>query len=174
MRFTFPKAGRYVVGIDFAVKGHHIGKHFIVAVAGKPEMMAPEKDFSRERRAEGLDVAFATMPAQIKAGEKAVLTYDFQKDGKPVTDLEPWLGAPMHLAIVSSDLNVFLHEHGELPGMLSHDHHEDHMSMMAVPPHFGPKIEVPLVFPAKGLYEVFGQVQHDGKVMLTKFMVEVQ
>jgi hypothetical protein len=45
---------------------------------------------------------------------------------------------------------------------------------MAVPAHFGPKIEVPVVFPAKGLYTVFGQVGYEGKVILTRFMVEVE
>jgi hypothetical protein len=173
VRFTFPKAGRYVVGIDFAVKGHPYGRHFVVNVAGQPAMTTPKKDFFREEKVDGLDVGFATMPAHLKANQKAVLSYVFNKNGKPVADLEPWLGAPMHLAIVSDDLKYFLHVHGEVPGMAPHSHHEDNMHM-AVPAHFGPKIEVPVVFPAKGLYAVFGQVGYEGKVILTRFMVEVE
>jgi hypothetical protein len=173
VRFTFPKAGRYIVGIDFAVKGRPIGRHFIVDVAGEPRMTSAEKDLSREEKADGLDVVFSTTPARITANEKVLLNYVFRKDGKPVTNLEPWLAAPMHLAIVSSDLKYFLHVHGEVPGMPHHDHHEDHMHM-TVPPKFGPGIEVHVVFPAKGLYEVFGQVGHEGEVILTKFMVEVK
>jgi hypothetical protein len=102
-----------------------------------------------------------------------VLNYVFRTKGKPVTDLEPWLEAPMHLAIVSGDLKHFLHVHGELPGM-SHAHGGEHHMHMAVPAKFGPRIEVPVVFPAKGLYEVFGQVSYGGRVVLTKFMVEVE
>ncbi len=173
VRFTFPKAGRYIVGIDFAVKGRHAGRHFIVDVAGKSGMTTAKKDLSREEKADGLDVAFATIPARITADKKALLNYVFRKDGRPVTNLEPWLEAPMHLAIISSDLKYFLHVHGEVPGMSPKDHHEGHMHM-TVPPKFGPRIEVPVVFPAKGLYEVFGQVGHEGKVILTKFMVEVE
>ena len=104
-----------------------------------------------------------------------MLTYIFRKDGRPVTDLEPWLEAPMHLAIVSSDLKYFLHVHGEVPGMEHAGHEEGHMHMhMSVPSEFGPEIEVPVVFPGKGLYEVYGQAGYKGKVILTKFMVDVQ
>jgi hypothetical protein len=173
VRFTFPKAGRYIVGIDFAVKGRPFGRHFIIDVAGEHRMTFAKKDFTRKEKADGLDVVLATTPARITANKEVLLSYVFRKDDKPVTDLEPWLAAPMHLAIVSSDLKYFLHVHGEVPGMSPHGHHEDHMHM-AVPTKFGPGIEVPVVFPAKGLYEVFGQVGYEGKVILTKFMVEVK
>jgi Cu+-exporting ATPase len=173
VRFTFPKAGRYIIGLDFAVKGRPASRHFVISVAGEPKMAAPKKDFSREKRSGGLDVTFSTAPERLTANKEAVLSYVFEKDGKPVTDLRPWLGAPMHVAIVSSDLKNLLHVHGEVPGMLPHSHDEDHMHMH-IPPRFGPGIEVHVTFPAKGIYEVFGQAEHEGKVILTKFMVEVE
>jgi hypothetical protein len=158
---------------DFAVKGRPASRHFVISVAGEPKMAALKKDFSREKRSGGLDVTFSTTPERLTANKEAVLSYVFEKDGKPVTDLRPWLGAPMHVAIVSSDLKNLLHVHGEVSGMVAHSHDEDHMHMH-IPPKFGPKIEVPVVFPAKGLYEVFGQAGHEGKVILTRFMVEVE
>jgi hypothetical protein len=173
VRFTFPRAGRYIVGLNFAVKGQPISRHFIINVAGEPKMTSLKKDSSREKRFGGLDVTLATVPERVTANKAAVLSYVFKKNRKPVTDLEPWLAAPMHLAIVSSDLKYFMHVHGEVLGMLSPDHHEDHMHM-TVPRKFGPGIEVHVTFPAKGVYEVFGQVGHEGKVILTKFMVEVE
>ena len=39
---------------------------------------------------------------------------------------------------------------------------------------FGPVIESTIVFPAKGIYKVFSQVERKGKVLLFDFMVEVQ
>jgi hypothetical protein len=173
VRYTFPRAGRYIIGLDFAVKGRPASRHFVISVAGEPKMAALKKDFSREKRSGGLDVTFSTTPERLTANKEAVLSYVFEKDGKPVTDLRPWLGAPMHVAIVSSDLKNLLHVHGEVSGMVAHSHDEDHMHMH-IPPKFGPKIEVPVVFPAKGLYEVFGQAGHEGKVILTRFMVEVE
>ena len=38
VRFTFPKAGRYIIAIDFAVKEQLISKHFLIDVAGAPKM----------------------------------------------------------------------------------------------------------------------------------------
>jgi len=45
---------------------------------------------------------------------------------------------------------------------------------MDIPREFGPEIDVHVVFPAKGLYQIFGQVGHQGKVIATSFMVEVE
>jgi len=172
VRYTFPKAGRYIVGIDYAVKEHPVSKHFIVDVTGGPEMGSPKKDLVREKRFGDLDVKFSSVPEHITAGKEVMLSYLFKKNGNAVTNLEPYLSAPMHLSIISGDLTHFIHTHGEIPGKSPMGHHE-HMQM-AVPQGFGPQIDVSVVFPAKGLYQVFGQAGYQGKVILTDFMVEVE
>jgi hypothetical protein len=89
----------------------------------------------------------------------------FRKNGESVTDLEPYLSAPMHLAIISSDLTHFIHTHGEVPGMASMGHDAHHMQMkIAVPDKFGPTVAIHVVFPVKGFYQIFGQVGHQGKI----------
>lgn len=91
-----------------------------------------------------------------------------------MTNLEPYLAAPMHLAIVSAGLDSFIHTHGEIPD--SGEKHHDHtvmMNMKPPPPAFGPEINAEVVFPKKGLYKVFSEVKHDGQVILIEFMVEV-
>ncbi len=172
VKFTFPKAGSYIVGIDFAVSGRSVSKHFLVHVTGGPEMAHPKKDLTREKIFGGLDVRFSSKPEHITAGKKTVLTYRFTEKGRPVTDLQPYLAAPMHLAVISEDLTHFMHTHGELPGM-PHMGHDEESMQMTVPEKFGPELEVHLVFPSKGLYQIFGQVRHKDKVILTSFMVEV-
>ena len=87
--------------------------------------------------------------------------------------MAPWLSAPMHLAIISADLTYFIHTHGELPEASATGHHVDHMQM-TVPEKFGPEIEVHIVFPTAGLYQIFGQVEHKGEVITTSFMIEVK
>ncbi len=175
VRFTFPKAGRYIIGVDFAAKGKLFSKHFLVDVAGEPKMGSLTKELSREKRFGDLDVTLSTVPERIAAGKEVTLEYLFRRNGESVTGLEPYLAAPMHLAIISSDLKDFIHTHGELPGMPAMGHGEHHMMMhMTVPAKFGPKIEVHVVLPRKGLYQVFGQVGYGGKVILTSFMVEVE
>lgn len=173
VRYTFPKAGRYLIGVDFAVGEQLFSKHFSVDVAGEPQMGSPEKDLSREKRFGDLDVSLASIPERIMAGKEVTLRYLFKRNGEPVDDLEPYLSAPMHLSIISADLDHFIHTHGELPGMSSMGQHGHHMHM-AVPPKFGPEIDVHVVFPAKGVYQVFGQVGRQGEVIVTGFMVEVE
>ncbi len=175
VRFTFPKAGRYIVGIDFAVKNQPLSKHFLIDVVGEPKMGRIKQDFSRGKRFGDLDVKFATTPERIRSGKEVTLSYIFRKNGKPVTDLEPWLSAPMHLAIISADLTQFIHTHGELPGTPAMGHHEHEMQMMmTVPEKFGPKIEVHVVFPTAGLYKIFGQVGYRGEVITTSYMIQVE
>lgn len=178
VRFTFPKAGHYIIAIDTAAKDNLISEHFTVDVGGGPKMGPFTKDLSREKKFGDLSVTLATVPETITAGKEATLKYIIKKDGEPVTDLEPYLAAPMHVAIISSDLDNFIHEHGELPGatmghMGGHEH-MGHMMHMNVPKKFGPEIDVPVVFPSKGLYQVFSQIGHKGKVAVLSFMVEVQ
>ena len=175
VKFTFPKAGRYIIGIDFAAKDQTYSRHFLVDVAGGPEMGAPARELSGKKRFGDLDVTFSSLPERITAGKEVTLTYLFSKDGRPSTDLEPYLSAPMHLAIISSDLTRFIHTHGEIPGTPAMEHHGHDMEMkMNVPKKFGPEIDVHVVFPVRGLYQIFGQVGHGGKVIATSFMVEVE
>ena len=50
-----------------------------------------------------------------------------------------------------------------------------HMRHGGVPESFGPKlVSEPFSFPRAGLYQVFAQVKHEGKIIFSNFMVEVQ
>jgi Cu+-exporting ATPase len=175
VRFTFPKAGKYIIGVDFAVGDRPFSRHFTVEVAGRPKMGSYAKDLSLQKEFCGLRVAFSSVPGKIVAGEAAVLRYVFKEKGEPVKDLEPYLAAPMHVAVISSDLRNFIHAHGEIPGMDGRHPRTGHEAMhMNVPGRFGPEIDVPVVFPEKGLYQIFGQVKYKGNVILLSFMIEVE
>jgi len=173
--YTFPKSGHYIIGIDFALKDRAYSRHFVIDVAGTSEMGVPVKDFSRQKRFEDYEVALTTMPEGITAGKETTLIYRFNKDGAPVTDLEPYIAAIMHVSVISTDLNQFIHEHGFVPGMPVMEMQGHHMMhAMSLPSAFGPEIKVPVTFPAAGVYTIFGEVKHKGKVILTHFMVEVK
>ncbi len=173
VRFAFPEAGRYIVGVDFAKNDQSYSRHFTVDVSGEPKMGKLAKDFARSKRFGNLDVTLSSSPKRITAGKEVVLTYVFERDGNPVTDLEPYLSATMHLAIISGNLSYFMHTHGEVPGMPGMEHAGHHMHM-TVPERFGPRIDVRTVFPSRGLYQIYGQIQRGGEVVLTSFMVEVK
>ena len=173
LRFTFPKAGEYLVGLDFATADGLYSKTAHIKVSGRPIMGEPKLDFSTEKDFGAYHVTLKISPDIMKAGEETTLRYLIKKDKKPVADLSPYLGAPMHLAIVLADLKQFIHAHGVIPGE-SHTH-TDHMHMHVEPGEkFGPEIESVVVFPVKGVYKIFSQVNHQGKVLLFDFMVKVQ
>ncbi len=176
VKYTFPKAGRYIIGIDFADKNEAYSRHFIEEAGGGPGMnSAPSPDFSRKKRFADLDVTLSTEPETITAGKKTDLVYRFEKNGKAVTDLQPYIAAIMHASVISTDLKQFIHEHGSVPGMPEMEMHGHHMMHdMLLPEAFGPEIRVPVTFPQKGTYVIYGEVQHQGKVVRSKFMVEVK
>jgi hypothetical protein len=134
-------------------------------------------------------------PDGIEAGDRVTFTYRFTKDGEAVTDLRPYLEAPMHLAVVREDLGLFLHEHGMLPG---EDHgdvadradHADHGSHGGSgddmnddghghhghegPAEFGPEIRARFSFPEPGTYYLFAQAAHGSTLLISRIPVEVE
>ncbi|HMK43788.1 MAG TPA: CopD family protein [Dissulfurispiraceae bacterium] len=171
LRFTFPQAGDYLIGFDFADADGLYSKTVLLHINGRPNMAAPIFDFSRTKDFGSYRIILETVPKEIKSGEKTTLHYMIEKNGKPVTDLEPYLGAAMHLAVVSSDLKQFIHAHGDVAGGPGADAEHEHA---ALPERFGPQIESTVVFPKKGVYQIFSQVQSPGKVLLFDFMVTVK
>lgn len=169
--FTFPKAGEYLIGVDFVANEAFYSKTFHVEAAGEPIMGKPKTDFSTSKNFGEYLVTLVISPQDITAGGETTITYTIEREGKPVTDLRPFLGAAMHLAVVSEDLKSFIHVHGVVPGE-DHDH-QDHMHA-SPPKKFGPRIEADVVFPEKGTYKIFSQTKHEGKVLLFDFMVNVQ
>jgi Cu+-exporting ATPase len=173
VRFAFPKAGRYLIAVDSAVGDMPFSEHFTLDVTGEPHMGQYKKDLTRKKLFGEYEVTFSSDTDRIVAGKEATLTYLVKKNGEPVNDLEPYLSALMHLAVVQADLNNFIHTHGELPGTTGGGHMAGHMHMN-VPEKFGPRIDAHVVFPARGLYQIFGEIKHHGKVIVTSFMVEVE
>ena len=75
--------------------------------------------------------------------------------GLPVTDLEPYLGAPGHLLVVNQDATAAMHAH------------PDGVSAKGPTVTFGP------VFPAPGRYKMWAQFQRRGEVVTAAFVIEV-
>ncbi len=171
LRFTFPKAGTYLIGLDFALPDGLYSKTASITVSGQPAMVEPEADLARVRNSGAYQATLASSPKNIKAGTVTLLRFFIRKNGKPVKDLEPYLGAPMHLAIVRSDLTYFMHIHGEAP---EEEHPREGRKPAESAVRYGPEIDSEIVFPAPGIFRIFGQVKHRGKVVLLDFMVKVE
>ena len=96
---------------------------------------------------DGLKVALGT--TRHRTGEPMRLTFTIEDaaTGRPVNDLEPYLGAPGHLLIVSADL-----------GTAFHSHPSDLQSR-------GPEVGFDAMLPRAGVYQLWLQIQRAGRVI---------
>ena len=180
INYTFSKSGKYLIGMNFAANNKDYSKHFYVNVAGS-QVKQIKKNLSLSKIFDGYAVNLS-FTSKIISRREATLIYYFEKDSKPLMDMEPYLGATMHIAIVKEDLTNFMHTHAMLPDEMPMNYMNNHSTMdstmemvrMVVPSHFGPELMIEVVFPDKGLYQIFGEFKHNGKVIVTSFMVEVE
>ncbi|MEU4603717.1 hypothetical protein AB0F43_12110 [Kribbella sp. NPDC023972] len=105
---------------------------------------------------DGYDVTLAGDPV---AGKESELTFSINRGGKPVTDLQPYLGAFGHLVSLRSGDLAYLH---------THPAQEATAGMKG-----GPKITFATTFPTAGTYSLFLDFQHAGAVRTAEFTVKV-
>ena len=162
---TFPETANYVLFDEFVYNGQQVldRREFMVGEAS-PTSASLSPDLSAKTEA-GLTASLSA-PETINAGEDTSFTLQVTRDGRPVTDLEPYLGAPAHVVIVSSDTRDFAHTHGEVNGMESMD--------SPPPSAFGPDISVHHTFPRAGLYKIWFQFGYQGSVITVPYVVEVE
>ena len=177
----FPTEGTYALFDEFVRDGRKVldRREVEVGAGGGAASLSPDLE---PKTVDGLVVSLEA-PEEIRAGEEAAFTYPLEKgDGTPADDLEPYLGAPAHVAIVSEDTLEFAHTHGEADvseedGSGGHGEiesaeegeHVDHGGGQT----FGPEIGFHHTFEAPGLYKVWAQFNHHGNVSTVPFVVEV-
>jgi hypothetical protein len=96
------------------------------------------------------------------AGTHAMLMFRLVDRGQPVTNLEPYMGAMGHCAIISQDTQMFLHCHPEQLYPCGPDSRG------------GPVIAFHTAFPSAGRYKIWGQFKRDGKIVVADFVVDVK
>jgi hypothetical protein len=162
---TFPETANYVLFDEFAYNGQQVldRREFTVGEAS-PTSASLSPDLNPKTES-GLTISLSA-PQSITAGEDETLTLQVTRDGQPVTDLEPYLGAPAHVVIISSDTRNFAHTHGEVSGMESMD--------SPPPSALGPDITVHHTFPKAGLYKIWFQFGYQGSVITVPYVVEVK
>lgn len=118
---------------------------------------APLPEPSRTAEVDGYEV---TLDGDLVAGEESELTLTVRRDGAPVTDLQPYLGAYGHLVALRTGDLAYLHVHptGE-PGD-------------GVTPS-GPGITFATTTPSVGSYRLFLDFRHGDVVRTAAFTVTV-
>lgn len=148
---TFAEGGVYRVFADFATAGRGLTLGDDLDVPGTYEP-TPLPDPAGAERVGEYEVALAS---DVVAGGEASLVFDVSRDGRPVEDLEPYLGALGHLVALREGDLAFLHVHPEA----------DEGS--------GPRIAFRAAFPSGGRYRLFLQFAHRGRVQTAAFTVVV-
>ncbi len=170
--FTFPQPGNYVLYADFKPKDR---KSEVIPTALRIEGDAPKAQAlkldapGRVKKQGQYGVALTHSPLQ--SGGATKLAFAVTKKNKVVNDIEPFLGAAGHLVGISEDTTKYIHAHPA-----DHGAHADHAHHGAPPAgqKFGPILEFATTFPKEGLYKLWLQFQHDGKLQTVPFVVSVK
>ena len=121
-------------------------------VAGDYQPVAP----AAERRTAEVDGYTVTLDGQLAAGADAQLTLTVTKNGTPVTDLQPYLGAYGHLVALRAGDLAYLHVHPDgTPG-----------DGRTEP---GPDVVFYAAVPSDGTYHLYLDFKHQGVVRTAAF-----
>lgn len=154
---TFPSGGDYILFQDYTPKGaSHQLSRIPVGVAGEPKKAVKYTAQNLNWKKDGYEIklGFDQMPLQTNQAVEVKITV--VKDGKPVTNLDNYLGALGHMVIISEDTQDYLHVHP----MDSETK--------------GPDIIFHSSFDKPGFYRVFLQFNHEGKIQTADFTIQVQ
>lgn len=110
---AFPAAGKYKLYSDYTPKGggNQVGQ-IEVTVSGTPrEPSRPTPDTRMTKDFDGLRVTFQT-DKPLRANDAVMLRFDLAdaRTGKPVTDLQPYLGAMGHFVVISQNTDEYLQD----------------------------------------------------------------
>ncbi|WP_406379490.1 hypothetical protein [Streptomyces sp. NBC_01618] len=154
-----PAAGTYRLFADFtpAAKGAKnltLGADLAASGNYRP---APLPSPATVAKVDGYTV---TLESRLRPGAAGELGLKVAKNGRPVTDLDPYLGAYGHLVALRSGDLAYLHVHPNgTPG--------DGRTKS------GPDISFTATAPSPGSYRLFLDFQHEGVVRTARFTVEV-
>ncbi|MEU8251193.1 hypothetical protein [Nonomuraea sp. NPDC048916] len=153
VKLTLPGPGAYRAFADFAPAGGSgltLGTDLLVAGEYEP------KALPKPSRTANVDGYTVTLDGELTPGQSSRLTLKVSKDGEPVTDLQPYLGAYGHLVALRARDLAYLHVHpdGE-PG--------DGTTKA------GPEIVFYAEVPSDGDYRLFLDFQHGGEVRTADF-----
>ncbi|MEU9510847.1 hypothetical protein AB0D32_31745 [Micromonospora sp. NPDC048170] len=155
---AFAAAGEYRVFADYmplwGIHGETLGADVSVSGDYRPEALpAP----STTATVDGYTV---TLGGELTPGKDGKLTLSVARNGKPVTDLEPYLGAFGHLVALRDGDMAYLHVHPDgTPG-----------DGKTAP---GPDIVFHATAPTFGDYRLFLDFQHQGTVRTAAFTLRV-
>ncbi len=180
---TFPNGGAYRLYADFTPKDSaQVVEQIDVKVEGASR---PNTDLvvdtKLEKIVDGLKVVMKPSTDLI-VGQQ--LTLDFQMfdaaSGKPVSDLQNYLGELAHFVLISQDLKDYVHVHPMAKGKTMNSMNmpkrkmDDHSEVDSKAGEGRSEVSAHTSFPRAGIYKIWAQFQRGGKVIAVPFIVSVK
>jgi hypothetical protein len=146
---TLPEAGKYLLFNEFftADGTMQIERNELATSGALTEGNGATliSDLNTPQEVDGLSVVLTPNVQKVRRRAPVTFTLTASRGGQPATDLEPYLGAPCHIVIISADTMQFAHTHGDVPGgTMSHDMSATNMAGMVMPTppaRFGPSVQ---------------------------------
>lgn len=153
--FTFPTGGIYHLFADYQEPGQMMMTATARVEIGGDTTSAPElkPNVPGLHKREGIAAKVSVEGA--KPGAEAKVRFEIVDGEKPVTDLEPYMGAMGHLVVVSADAKKYVHAHPIEKAEAKH------------------VVTFEAAFPSPGLYKGWGQFKRGGQVRIVPFVVKV-
>jgi hypothetical protein len=159
LRHDLP-AGQYMLIADFlpAAGTPQLVQRVVVTpgykgpLFGEPASLTPG---SLEQVVAGLRVRLHPQSAAPRRPSSLRFELADAATNKPVTDLQPYLGAAGHLLVVNQELTTAVHGHPD--GAATS----------------GPVVTFDPIFPAAGIYKMWAQFQRQGRVFTVPFVIAV-
>ena len=159
--FIFPIGGDWRLFADSAP--HTFGSRITSAkltVSGQTEANVPLPAAPTVTQVSTVDDMSLTLdPGPLEAHDTRELEFILRDSkGRPVTDIQPWLGADAHLMLVDSTATLFVHSHpaGRSPAEIS-----------------AGKLDFVTHMPQSGLYKGWLQLQRGGRIHTFVFLINV-
>jgi hypothetical protein len=162
---TFPFGGAFRAFADVAPKnaGSQVLSTSLNVGGANANGTSTLKETPKTQVVDGVQAVFKLNENPVPTGKTTTVTFILKENGtgKPITDLEPYLGAYGHLMIIHQDGQTFVHSHPM----------EDEAGVALSR---SGTVAFNARFPKPGIYKAWGQFQRGGKVLTIPFVLEVK
>ena len=167
---TFPTAGEYRVHTEFRRQGRMVDvldAHVVTVAGAAPAPVPIPATDLRDWTGHGIDIS---LDGDARVGQATDFDLEFtDTDGRPVEDLQPYLGAAGHVVAMRADGSTFAHQHAETLD-------DQGRPVFALPgTTFGPSLALHVRFDRPGAYRLWAQFElDDGTVVTAPFVVHAE
>lgn len=163
INYRFPKEDNYLLFADITPHGERAQVFRLPVEVGGSRFRATASltaSGASAREIGDYHVEMILQPRELVATRHAHIAFRLSRDGLPVTDLQPYIGAMGHCVIISEDTQKYLHCHPE--------------QFTPTPSRGGPVVSFHTTFSKPGRYKVWGQFKHGGEIIVADFVVNVE